>query len=139
MKEDETVDMPLTKVVPQPGKESRMAKLNKKEEGILATLYKFKKFYEMDKLLEMNIRPRDILKSLAHATPESYTIVFRLSSSAGGLALPGNAKPMASEIDAIVFAVNIPPQEPELGHAVFSIFFSISKEICPASYAPTAS
>jgi len=27
MKEDETVDMPLTKVMPHPGKESRMAKL----------------------------------------------------------------------------------------------------------------
>ena len=56
MKEDETVEMPLTKVAPQPGKESRMAQLKKKEEGILATLYKFKKFYEMDDLLEMNLK-----------------------------------------------------------------------------------
>ncbi len=63
----------------------------------------------------------------------------RLSSEAGGLALPGNARPIASEIDAIVFAVNIPPQDPSFGHAVFSIFFRPSNVNCPASYAPTAS
>ena len=78
-------------------------------------------------------------KSFTHAFPESYTIFSLLSSSAGGLALPGNAKPIASEIDAIVFAVNIPPQEPALGHAVFSIFFKPSSDNFPASYAPTAS
>ena len=43
----------------------------------------------------------------------------RLSSSAGGLALPGKANPIASEIDAIVFAVNMPPHDPALGHATF--------------------
>jgi len=43
------------------------------------------------------------------------------------------------EIDAIVFAVNIPPQEPAFGHAVSSIFFNSSSEICPALYEPTAS
>ena len=62
--------------------------------------------------------------SLAHANPVSYTIFSRLSSSAGGLALPGRARPIASEIDAMVFAVNMPPQEPAFGHATFSIFFS---------------
>ena len=74
-----------------------------------------------------------------HALPVSYTIFPLLSSSAGGLALPGNAIPIASEIDAIVLAVNIPPQDPALGHAVFSIFFNSSSEIFPASYEPTAS
>ena len=77
--------------------------------------------------------------SFAHALPVSYTIFPLLSSSAGGLALPGNAKPIASEMEAIVFAVNIPPQEPALGQAVFSIFLRSSSEIFPASYWPTAS
>ena len=74
-----------------------------------------------------------ISKSLAHATPVSYTTLFLLLSSAGGLALPGNAKPMASEIDAIVFAVNIPPHDPAFGHATFSIFFKSSSDNFPAS------
>ncbi len=58
-----------------------------------------------------------ISSALPHATPVSYTIFSRLSSSAGGDALPGKAIPSASDIDAIVFAVNIPPQEPAVGHA----------------------
>ncbi|KKL17254.1 hypothetical protein LCGC14_2487420, partial [marine sediment metagenome] len=37
--------------------------------------------------------------------------------------------PIASEIDAMVFAVNIPPHEPAFGHATFSIFFNSSSEI----------
>ena len=78
-------------------------------------------------------------RSLAQVLPVSYTIFFLRSSSAGGLALPGNARPIASDTEAIVFAVNIPPHEPAFGHAVFSIFFSSSNEIFPASYAPTAS
>ena len=51
------------------------------------------------------------------ALPLSYTIFSRLGSSAGGEALPGRAIPIASLIDAIVFAVYIPPQEPAFGHA----------------------
>lgn len=39
-----------------PVQESGLAKLKKKEEGILQTLYKFKKFYEMDDLLENNLK-----------------------------------------------------------------------------------
>ena len=70
-----------------------------------------------------------ISNNLAHATPVSYTIFSRLSSSAGGLALPGKARPIASDIDAIVFAVNIPPHEPAFGHAVFSMFFRASRVI----------
>ena len=77
--------------------------------------------------------------NFVHAFPVSNTILFRLSSSAGGLALPGNDYPIASDIDAIVFAVNIPPHDPALGHATFSIFSNSSAEIFPASYDPTAS
>ena len=77
--------------------------------------------------------------NFAHAFPVSSTILFRLSSSAGGLALPGKDNPIASDIDAIVFAVNMPPHEPAFGHATFSIFSNSSAEIFPASYEPTAS
>ena len=80
-----------------------------------------------------------ISNKLTQALPVSYTIFSLLSFSAGGLALPGNARPIISDIDAIVLAVNIPPHEPALGHALSSIFFNSSIEIFPASYCPTAS
>ena len=80
-----------------------------------------------------------VSSKFAHANPVSYTIFLRLSSSAGGDALPGSPRPIASDMDAIVFAVNIPPHEPALGHAVFSISLRSSMLIFPESYAPTAS
>ena len=67
--------------------------------------------------------------SFTHATPLSYTICCRRGSSAGGLALPGRASPITSDMDAIVFAVNMPPQEPAEGQAASSMFFSDSRVI----------
>ena len=42
-----------------------------------------------------------------HALPVSYTISSLLASSAGGLALPGNAIPIASEIEDEKLVMNL--------------------------------
>ncbi len=47
--------------------------------------------------------------------------------------------PIASAIDAIVLAVNIPAHEPSVGHARFSISPSSLTDSVPAAHAPTAS
>ncbi len=46
---------------------------------------------------------------------------------------------MASAIELIVFAVNMPPQAPSPGQALDSISWSSSSVIVPAAQAPTAS
>ena len=55
------------------------------------------------------------------------------------MALPGNAIPIASLTDAIVFAVNMPAHDPSVGHARRSISPSSFSVIVPAAHAPTAS
>ena len=61
------------------------------------------------------------------------------SYGAGAPVLLGNAKPIASLTQAIVFAVNCPPHEPADGHAARSIKSNSSASIIPASFCPTAS
>ena len=51
----------------------------------------------------------------------------------------GNAKPIASDTHAIVFAVNWPPQAPALGQATNSNFLSSAADIWPDECFPTAS
>ena len=58
---------------------------------------------------------------------------------AGGDADPGRLMPIASPIELIVLAVNMPPQAPSPGHARFSISSRSSSLIVPAALAPTAS
>ena len=73
------------------------------------------------------------------ARPDSYAKSSRRRSTAGGDAEPGNAMPIASAIDDIVFAVNMPAHEPSVGHARRSISPSSFSVIVPAAHAPTAS
>ncbi len=55
------------------------------------------------------------------ARPDSYAKSSRRRSTAGGDAEPGSDMPIASAIDAIVFAVNMPAHEPSSGrHAARS-------------------
>ena len=49
------------------------------------------------------------------------------------------AKPMASETQAIVLAVNWPPQAPALGHATNSSSLNSSEDMDPDECFPTAS
>src|SRR5699024_6937957 len=42
-------------------------------------------------------------------------------------------------IKFIVFTVNITEQDPHVGHALFSISYNSSSDICPDLYAPTPS
>ena len=53
--------------------------------------------------------------------PDSTANASRSTSTAGGEPLPGNAIPIASAAQAIVLAVNCPPQLPADGHAPHSI------------------
>jgi hypothetical protein len=46
---------------------------------------------------------------------------------------PGSDRPRVSIIIAMVFAVNIPPQAPEPGHASFSRSVKISSCVCEGS------
>ena len=71
--------------------------------------------------------------------PDSRATASRSSSIAGGLALPSGAKPIASLIEAIVLAVNMPPQDPAPGQAWRSISSSYASVICPVATAPHAS
>src|SRR5690606_35995424 len=62
--------------------------------------------------------------------------------SSSGLAIVdeyGNAMPSASNDEDIVFAVYIPPQEPDDGHALRSIPSKSSCDMRPAVNSPTAS
>src|SRR4029077_16009729 len=52
---------------------------------------------------------------------------------------PGNARPIASETQAIVLAVNNPPQEPADGQAAHSTSCSSSPGRCPTLSAPPPS
>ena len=65
-----------------------------------------------------------------------------LSRSSYGAGVPdeyGNAKPIASDTHAIVFAVNCPPQAPADGQATSSSSSSSLSDIFPASCIPTPS
>ena len=53
--------------------------------------------------------------------------------------LPGNARPMASERQFMVFAVNMPEQEPQPGQALSSTLRSSCSLMRPARSFPTAS
>ncbi len=52
---------------------------------------------------------------------------------------PGSARPIASETQAIVLAVNWPPQAPAEGQATSSSACSSSSSIAPTACWPTAS
>ena len=58
---------------------------------------------------------------LTTASPDAIAYASRLRSTAGGAADPGNERPNASPIAAIVFAVYIPPQAPSPGQIARSI------------------
>ena len=68
----------------------------------------------------------------------SATVSFS-ESSAGTIAAPPGEIPSASNAQAIVFAVNWPPQAPAPGLATSSSDRSSSSVIFPAEWAPTAS
>ncbi len=77
--------------------------------------------------------------SCTTASPARRASSSRRRSTAGGEADPGRLMPIASAIDDIVLAVNMPPQAPSPGQARRSISPSSSSEIVPAAHAPTAS
>ena len=76
---------------------------------------------------------------LTTASPERCAQLSRRRSADGGDALPGKLMPSASAIEAIVFAVYIPPQAPSPGQIAFSMRSRSSRDILPALQAPTAS
>ena len=68
----------------------------------------------------------------------SATVSFS-SSSAGTIAAPPGEIPSASKAQAIVLAVNWPPQAPAPGEATSSSERSSSSVMLPAAWAPIAS
>ena len=72
-------------------------------------------------------------------SPACFTSSRRPSSTARIEPFPGNAMPNASIRQFIEFAVNIPEQEPQVGHPSFSISVNSCSEIIPASTLPTPS
>ena len=73
------------------------------------------------------------------AAPAALASAWRRASIAGGDAEPGRLMPIASPIELIVLAVNIPPQAPSPGQARRSISSRSSSLNVPAALAPTAS
>jgi len=76
---------------------------------------------------------RSLATASMTASPDRRATSYLASDSAGASAVPSGASPSASEIDAIVFAVNIPPQEPAPGHAWRSRSSSSSALISPCA------
>ena len=76
---------------------------------------------------------------LSTAWPASRDEAALRWSTLGSEADPGRDRPRASPMDDMVFAVNIPPHEPEPGHALFSIAVSSSASIWPVWNWPMAS
>ena len=76
---------------------------------------------------------------LTTASPARRASSSRRRSTAGGDAVPGSDMPIASAIELIVLAVNMPPHAPSPGHALRSISPSSSSVIVPSAQAPTAS
>ena len=78
-------------------------------------------------------------RTLRTSSPiRSATVPFS-SSSAGTIAEPPALTPSASKAQAIVLAVNWPPQAPAPGLATPSSSFSSSSLMSPALWAPIAS
>ena len=76
---------------------------------------------------------------LTTASPARRASSSRRPSIAGGDAVPGSDMPIASAMELIVLAVNMPPHAPSPGHALRSISPSSSSVILPSAHAPTAS
>ena len=73
------------------------------------------------------------------ASPDLIANASLRRSIDGGAAEPGRESPIASPIEAIVFAVYIPPHAPSPGQIARSILSTSSCEISPRAQAPTAS
>ena len=78
-------------------------------------------------------------RTLITSSPIFSATVPLSSSSAGTIAEPPALIPSASKAQAIVLAVNWPPQAPAPGLATPSSSFSSSSLISPALWAPIAS
>ena len=73
------------------------------------------------------------------SSPIISATVALSSTSAGTIAEPPGEMPSASNAQAIVLAVNCPPQAPAPGLATSSSSRSSSSDISPAAWAPIAS
>ncbi len=82
---------------------------------------------------------RSSLTAWRTASPARAAMSYRSCDSAGASALPNGANPSASEIEAIVLAVNMPPHEPAPGQACRSKSSNSSADICPSANVPTPS
>ena len=73
------------------------------------------------------------------ASPVRRAASARRSDTAGGVAEPGRAMPMASDTAAMVLAVYMPAHDPAVGQATRSSSSRSSSDMVPAATAPTAS
>src|ERR1700760_1068726 len=74
---------------------------------------------------------RPIFSKFITAAPEATAYSSRLLYGAGAPAEPGSARPIASDTQAIVLAVNCPPQDPAEGQAAHSNSCSSSSDSLP--------
>ena len=65
--------------------------------------------------------------------PDFLALRYRAAITAGIVPLPGSARPMASVRQFMEFAVNIPAQDPHVGHAVSSIPARVSVRHLPGT------
>ena len=79
-----------------------------------------------------------LIKSIT-VLPLSYAYWSLLVYGAGVIAEPGRDSPIVSDTQAIVFAVNWPPQAPAEGHATHSMSWRSLSDILPVECFPTAS
>ena len=79
------------------------------------------------------------LTSSMIAIPACFASCIRPLETFGIVPLPGNAIPMASQRQFMLFAVYIPAQEPQPGQVLVSYSYSFASSMMPAFLAPTAS
>ena len=91
----------------------------------------------------LRVRIWRAVRPAAMASARTRAEVFVLSAFSASMAdivdEPGRLIPMASMAEDMVLAVNIPPQAPAPGQAVFSISMSSSRGSLPATCWPRAS
>jgi hypothetical protein len=95
--------------------------------------------FSIDSRVMIRLGRRSSSKTFMTSSPACSATVLRSSATAGTMPEPIGAIPRTSKAQAIVLAVNWPPQAPGPGLATFSNSSSSSSDMSPLAWAPTAS
>ncbi len=95
--------------------------------------------FSIESRVMMALGRRSSRNTFMTSSPACSATVLRSSATAGTIPEPIGASPITSYAQAIVLAVNWPPQAPGPGLATSSSAVSSSSDISPLAWAPIAS